>query len=353
MAAGDANANVVNPIEYDLSVTKWVCVPSYLVLISSSVMIIYIVFKHYKADLNLHFSVLFYIYCQGQFLILTTFSCWIELAGAQYGVPDSRLKSWCKINMPLTTYSIVLPGYAVLMITVVRTIFVSKPLLYFRYIRIRYQVFGVAMSVVLGVFVSSLPSMGVPCRVHLETLSANTTANYEGSKHSFCAYKGEYCKVYFAVLIGIGGIIPALLVLSLYFYIYKITVKARKAHESLIQVQNTQTSTLELEIEVEGEENNSHISRERRRIPWSIIAILLIFITSSTPWIILQVLKVKITKMVLQNKSFALVFDLVYALVQLSFGCSTLIYLLTTNSLRTSCYRLIKQSVVKVAPKCH
>ena len=350
MAAEDPN--VVNPIEYDLNVTKCASAPSYLILIVSSVLIIYIVFKHYKKDLNLHFSVLFYIYCQGQFLILTTISWWIELVGAQYGVPDSKLESWCKINMPLATFSMILPGYAVLMITVVRTIFVSKPLLYFRYIRIRYQILGVAMSVILGMFVSSLPSMGVPCKVHFETISPKTTANYEGTEHSFCAFNGDYCKVYFAVLIGVGGIIPVFLVLSLYFYIYKITVEARKAHESLIQVQNNQRSTLELEIEVEGEEN-SHNSRERRRIPWSIVAILLIFVTSSTPWIILQVLKVKITKMVLQNETFALVFDLMYALVQFSFGCSTLIYLLTTNSLRASCYRLIKQAVFKLAAKCH
>ena len=72
----DCTLRILNPVLLDLTLTKWTSVPSYIILIISSVLILYIVLKKYRSVLNVHFSVLFYIFWQIQFLVVTTVS-WI------------------------------------------------------------------------------------------------------------------------------------------------------------------------------------------------------------------------------------------------------------------------------------
>ena len=84
--------DLLNPFLMNLTLTKWTCLPSYLVLIFSSVLVLYIVWKKYRAVLNVYFSVLFYIFCQIQFLIVTTVS-WVT---------ESSRKLWC--SKPVLEY---------------------------------------------------------------------------------------------------------------------------------------------------------------------------------------------------------------------------------------------------------
>ena len=64
---------------------------------------------------------------------------------------------------------------------------------------------------------------------------------------------------------------------------------------------------------------------------------------SSTPWMFLQVMKNEIIDLVTKNEAGALMFDLFHVLVQISVGISVLIYLLTTTSLRSASFQLIKK----------
>ena len=343
-STSNCGERVVNPILLDLKFTKWTCIPSYIMLLMSSAMIVYIVFKKYRANLNVYFSVLFYILCQAQFLVVTTVS-WITESTIAKRRGDCEFEEGCKIKMPFQTYSIILPGYAVLMITLVRTVFVSRPLSYFDYIRRRYQVFGAGLSVILCGLISSLPSMGFLCDIGMEKVSIHISESSEEMKFRYCSYDGGSCSIYFVLLVGLGSVLPVLLISCLYIYIYLLTVSARKAHKSLTKREsNQQKANRQNDGFAKEYGKGGKISKERRRPPWSIIAILTVFAVSSTPWILLQVLKNEITDLVMeQRQAGAKIFDVFYALVELSVGMSVLIYLLTTTSLRSACFLLIKQ----------
>ena len=329
----------LNPLQLDLTVTVWTSVPSYIILIISSVLIIYIVYKRYRAVLNVHFSVLFYIFCQLQFLIMTTASWIAESTAVEKNLCDADFAKRCKIK--------VLPGYAVLMITVVRTVFIARPLSYFDYIRRRYQLWGAGLSVLLCGLIASLPAMDImPCHAKHNIILGDRM------KVRYCSYGGQSCQIYFVILTGVGGVLPFAAVSCLYFYIYKMTVRARKVHEALTKSQNDQqikaqskASSSEKEGGGAGEIVNDKVSEERRRVPWSIIAILMVFLVSSTPWIILEIFKDQIKRMVMKHRAGARIFDVVYSLIQLSVGLSTLVYLLCTNSLRAVCSKLFNSIV--------
>ena len=225
------------------------------------------------------------------------------------------------------------------MITVVRTVFIARPLSYFDYIRRRYQLWGAGLSVLLCGLIASLPAMDImPCHAKHNIILGDEM------KVRYCSYGGQSCQIYFVILAVVGGVLPVAAVSCLYLYIYKMTVRARKVHKALTKSQNdeqtkaqSKASSSEKEGGGAGEIVNDKVSEERRRVPWSIIAILMVFLVSSTPWIILEISKDQITKMVMKHRAGARIFDVVYSLIQLSVGLSTLVYLLCTNSLRAVC----------------
>ena len=346
--AADINGteqNAINPFVFDLKLTQWTCIPCFMMLLISSVLILYIVFKKYRAVLNVYFSVLFYIFCQIQFLIVTAVSWISESTRNDTGLTDDQFEQRCKIIMPFQTYSIILPGYAVLMMTLVRTIFVSRPLSYFDYIRRRYQVFGAGLSVILCGIISCLPSIGVFCHIHHRRICIATPSPtedlQESTEHRYCSYDGKSCILYFALLVGLGSV-PVIVVSCLYIYIYKLTVTAKKAHETLTKSQSSQQKSENSARNEDVRKENKKISKERRIVPWSILAILGVFVSASTPWILLEVMKDEIIDLVIRREAGALMFDVFYALVQFFVGISVLVYLLTTTSLRSASFQLIK-----------
>ena len=80
-----------------------------------------------------------------------------------------------------------------------------------------------------------------------------------------------------------------------------------------INQQKTEIHSQNHEVRKEIEEN-SRISKERRSIPWSILAILGVFVASSTPWILLQVMRNDIIDLVMRREAGALMFDVFYAM---------------------------------------
>ena len=339
-SVSEGGQELLNPFVHDLKLTSLTCIPSYMILVISSVLILYIVFKKYRAVLNVYFSVLFYIFCQIQFLVVTTISWVTESTGNNTRHADDELEQTCKIKVAFQTFSIILPGYAVLMITLVRTIFVSRPLSYFDYIRRRYQLLGAGLSIILCGIISSLPGIGALCDICVKTFYKT----YGEGSFRYCSYGGS-CSIYFTFLVGLGSILPVVLISFLYIHMYKVTVRARKAHQTLkkrqINQQKTEISSQNLEVGKEIEGNNS-ISKEPRSVPWSILAILGVFVASSTPWILLEVMKNDIIDLVMRREAGALMFDVFYALVQFFVGISVLVYILTTTSLRSASFQLIK-----------
>ena len=109
-------------IKYDTGVlVQVVYIPSFLLLILSSMFLIYSILTLLRPLLKIYFSVLFYAGCQ-LFLAL----CLI------FSLISSRIISEsvevCKVTEPLQSVGIILPGYAVLGITVVRYLFLRYPM---------------------------------------------------------------------------------------------------------------------------------------------------------------------------------------------------------------------------------
>ena len=328
---------LINPFLLDLQLTKWTCIPCYMMLLISSALILYIVFKKYRAVLNVYFSVLFYIFCQIQFLVVTTISWITESTRNDTSLTDNQFEQKCRIIMPFQTYSMILPGYAVLIMTLVRTIFVTRPLSYFDYIRRRYQLLGAGLSIILCGFASCLPSIGVLCNIHYTPTGDTQDSAY----HRYCSYDGELCSLYFVLLVGLGSV-PVTVVSCLYIYIYKLTVTAKKAHETLTKSQSSEQESENSARNEDVRKENKKISKERRSVPWSILAILGVFVSASTPWILLEVMKDTVIDLVMRREAGAQIFDVSYALVQFFVGISVLVYLLTTTSLRSASFQLLK-----------
>ena len=84
---------------------------------------------------------------------------------------------------------------------------------------------------------------------------------------------------------------------------------------------------------------------ERRSVPWSILAILVMTVSTTVPWGVMTLFTVEMTKMITEGGDISRLFDLFYSLLQVLIGCSPLVYLLTTNSLRTVVFNNLRKVV--------
>ena len=83
---------------------------------------------------------------------------------------------------------------------------------------------------------------------------------------------------------------------------------------------------------------------EQRTIPWSIIAILVVCLTTTLPWAGMIVYTVEITEMLAEGEKLSYVFDVFYSVLQILIGCSPLVYLLTTNSMMRELVKMLKSA---------
>ena len=112
-------------------------------------------------------------------------------------------------------------------------------------------------------------------------------------------------------------------------------MRARKSHSAL-----TQSSTSSTGSELARK-------KEQRSVPWSILAILAVYLLTSLPWSVMQVFTVQVTEAIAaQGGPAATLFDLFYSVLQIAIGCSPLVYLLTTNSLR----QVVKRTLFRSCP---
>jgi len=212
------------------------------------------------------------------------------------------------------------------MITLVRTVFVSRPLDHYTYLKFRYQVGGVVAAVAVCGLIAATPSLGL-CGVELRNWSGGKEG---GDEVSYCSYGdmslGE-CQGFYSILLVFGYILPITCVISLYVYIYNVVVRARRSHRTLTETSCSASTRSQPGVaEVE--------KKERVVIPWSILAILAVYISTSAPWIFMEVFTVDIIETLAEGDSLSVVFDVFYSVLQIIIGCSPLVYLLTTNSLR-------------------
>ena len=297
--------------------------PSNIALIILSALAFYIIFKHFRSLLNIYLSVLFYIMSQLLLLIVLSVSWITEL------LDPEETESRCQIKQGLQAFALLLPGYSILIITGVRSIFVTFPLSYFYYIKKRYQLATFGGVILICGLIAAAPSFGL-CKAVVQS----TLVNGQSEEMEYCSYddrnKSE-CKVFYSVVLVVGLLLPNTSVIALYIYICRLAAQAKETHRGL-----TESSTTSIK--------ETKAMTEQRTIPWSIIAILVVTLTTTLPWAGMIVYTVEITEMLAEGEKLSYVFDVFYSVLQILIGCSPLVYLLTTNSMMRELVKMLKSA---------
>ena len=251
----------------------------------------------------------------------------------------------CQYKVTLQSIVLVMPVWAVLLITVVRTVFVIRPLDHVFYLKIKYQILGMVFIVALCVLLFILPHLGL-CEVILDKVSG----------YQYCRYKTGTvnCTIFSGLLVFIGYVLPILIVLTLYIVIYKLIIKSRRISSKLTNsgaARAVYYSSSDKQID-RSKSTKSWCSdregQERNSIPWCIIVILLIFMVSSLPWIPMEIMTRDLVNLVASGSYFVLLVDIMYSVLFFSVAVSPLMYLLTSNTLRN----LVKSEIRGFANMC-
>ena len=146
----------INPFqsEYNLKVTPWIAIPSYIFLLGSASILLFIIYKHFRSLLEIYISVIFYL-CSQLLLLLTLSGTW----AAELFSEESL--EMCRVKIALQTFAILLPGYCIMLITAARSIFLTYPLSYLHYLRLRIQLLGFTAACLICGLISGLPSLGL------------------------------------------------------------------------------------------------------------------------------------------------------------------------------------------------
>ena len=311
----------LNPFEPDnnLNVTYLITIPAYILLITTSTALLCIIYKHFRSIIEIYISVIFYLISQHLLLLTLTVSWITEL------IYTEESQEWCQVKLALQTFTVTLPGYSILIITVSRAVFLSCPLTYLSYLKLKFQLFSFVTAGLISGLVSTLPLFRLcPARqIVLKDPGLEICSHGHMDKPS--------CTVFYSVLLVFGFCVPVLAVICLYIYIYKVVLAARKSHKQL-----SSASTVE-------SNNGTRRGAERRSIPWSILAILVMTVGSTVTWGVMTVFTVELSEMMTEGGDMSLLFDLFYSLLQVLIGCSPLVYLLTTNSLKQVAVRNVKR----------
>ena len=348
MNMNEEDSVIPNPYKLNLGVAQFITIPSYVMLAVTSTTLLYIIYKHFRSLLEIYISVIFYLISQLLFLLTLTASWVTEL------IYPEETRDRCHVKLAFQSFAVILPGYAILIITISRAVFLSYPLRYLSYLKLKFQFLSFVTAALICGLISTLPLFGV--------CPAETLVQAEVPGLEICSYgdrREPSCTAFYSALLVLGFFLPLLAVISLYIYIYKVVLAARKSHLQLSytasatttvegregvdqRAENRAEQRTELKEEQRSEQSagkregrRAEQRTERRSIPWSILAILVMTVSTTVPWGVMTLFTVEMTKMITEGGDISRLFDLFYSLLQVLIGCSPLVYLLTTNSLRT------------------
>lgn len=250
----------------------------------------------------------------------------------------------------------ILPGYAILGIAVVRSVFVALPLRHAQYTRPHLQLRGAMVAFLLAALLVALPFTGL-CSATVTKVRIATSVLH------VCAYETD-CHGFGGIFLAVGICAPLLTTCCLYLYIYRLALAARRTHSRLTEsgttssasyksgITNHCTSNAALVTEAEtcskaghqvtndGElgrlekEKREEEKNERWRVPWSLLATVAMSLLTTLPWAVIQLKMQDLTQLLAADRTMAVVYDAMYATLLVLVGVSPLVYILTTNSLR-------------------
>ena len=318
-----------------------VTIPSFICNIVFGSLILILVYRQFRESIKVYLSLIFFIFSQLlQLITITVLSVGTELGG-------QPTEADCLLQLAAQTFAFLLPGFMLLIITLVRVVFVSRPLSYYSLLRGRYQMGAFAVACAICALIAVLPTLGV-CGVAIRDLYLTASEEF----FSYCTYptlcEKSSCSAYFNLL-GLGFLCPLLLVVSLYIYIYKLAQRAQKTHRSLT-TSSTQPATADSSNKTtsgaSGERGPSERTRtEQQTIPWSILAILLINVLACGPWLFSEVYKTEILEKLVVGGAARWLYDVGFACQQALIGACPLVYILTTRSLKLALKKLMSRAV--------
>ena len=203
-----------NPYKLNLGVAQFITIPSYIILAVTSTTLLYIIYKHFRSLLEIYISVIFYLISQLLFLLTLTASWVTELIYPE----ESRDK--CAVKLAFQSFAVTLPGYSILIITISKAVFLSCPLSYLSYLKLKVQLLSFVTAALICGLISNLPLFGV-CPAEPLLLAPGL---------EICSYgdrREPSCTVFYSVLLVLGFFLPLLAVISLYIYIYKVESSTR------------------------------------------------------------------------------------------------------------------------------
>ena len=186
----------------------------------------------------------------------------------------------------------------------------------------RNQLIVFTISTAIVLLISCLPLLGV---CELELLNKWCIIKQDGSVK---------CWVCYTCIIGVGLILPIVLILLLYGLIYHIVRKAQRLHQSL-------SRSSQLSSPGDPQSASSLDKLERTKFPWSIVIILILNILSTLPWFIFNV-NPRIIIMRRTTSFDILALDILYSVQLICLGISPIAYIITTRTVRQKIYNLFK-----------
>lgn len=137
---GAGKCNVTSTIEYRNGLlVRVVYIPALVLLLLSSCLLLYILLTLLKPLLKIYLSVIFYAICQ---LLLAACLLLSLLSSRLFSPTDTS----CSVTEPLYNVAMILPGYAVLAITIVRYTFLNSPMTWRNLLRTPYQLAGLLIN---------------------------------------------------------------------------------------------------------------------------------------------------------------------------------------------------------------
>ena len=319
-------------LPYDLTLTRIALGPCGVVLLLSTVLLFYLVLKHFTSLIKLYFSPLLYAVSQVFLVIVLFFSTFLQ---GHISVTRN-----CQIISVFKMLATMMPGYGVLLISGARWVCASYPLRYKKILDLRVQVVVVGVVLSLLTLLSCLPLLGV-CQY-----SWMESDQLKSGGYCTIGTDNPQCSLFRWILVGVGYILPFLGVIVLFSLIIRVLVRHKQAETKPGIYEGKSTENNKVDYKYKPVTISEKLSQLRAMgqdaIPWSIVVILVLDTVSSLLWIP----NIFLPHLYYETRlNSVLILDITNCLMILSVSVSPIAYILTTPPMRNELSKIVKNSV--------
>ena len=320
----------VDPVQ--LIFSKIIIGPCGVLIVTSSILLFYLIIKHFTSLIHLYFSLLLYTSCQ-IFLVLVLFMS--PLVQERSSTTDM-----CPAISVIELLAPILPCYGVVIVTAAKWVCVAYPLQFRRILSLKIQIVVVSLVVALLTILACLPFFGI-CNYTWKPSQKMESGGY----CSIGTDAPEQCLVFKWMVVVVGYISPCLGVLIFYCLIVKVLIAHKRRGNNLGKVQGkTATSKVDYNYKpVTTTEKLAHLRAiGQDAVPWSLVVIAVLATMTSLMWI---------PQIFVQDLYYDstlatfLVLDLANCLMFVATSVSPLAYILFTPLMRQKLCKMCKSKL--------